>query len=133
LTTQEFMDQLAGAAPRFAWRLEDDSGIHRERRRWPRMLIRGTPRSGPHEAVSFEPMGALWYAISGEAIEPRNWARVGDLLGLLPVRAAELHAAANDATWAGEEGRREPVEYLQALRERLEVAVGLSVPAPTKK
>jgi hypothetical protein len=83
--------------------------------------------------ASFDPMGALWYVRTGEVLEPRDWPRAGDRLGLLPPRAADIRAAANDATWAGSEGRREPVEYLQVLRERLEVAVGLSVPAPAKK
>lgn len=133
MTTQEFMEQLARASSRFVWRLEADSGVNAERRRRPRMLIRATPRSGPHVDISFGPMGALWYAISGDVVEPRDWARAGDLLGLPPARAADLRAAANDATWAGAEGRREPVEYLQTLRERLEAAVGLSVPAPAKK
>jgi hypothetical protein len=122
------MDALRRASPLFAWRLEIDQGIHSERRKWPRLNIRGAPKAGPHTRVDFEPMGALWYAMTGEALEPKAWARAGDALGLLPVRAAELHAAGNDATWAGEERSREPVEYLQALRQRLTEAVGLSVP-----
>lgn len=130
MTTQEFMDELRAASPEFVWTLETDTGIHAFQRKWPRTLIRGVLKAGVHHRIAFEPMGALCYARTGRLFEPKHWAKAGDALGLLPVRAAELHAAGNDATWAGEEGEREPVEYLQALRARMIEAVGLSVPAP---
>jgi hypothetical protein len=136
LTTQEFMDELDRASPQFVWTLEPDTGIHAPRRTWPRLLIRGVPRNGPDSSIALEPMGALWYARTGALFEPGDWARAGDALGILPVRAAELDAAASDRTWAGAEGRREPVEYLQVLRARLLDAVGLSVrtgPAPASR
>lgn len=75
-------------------------------------------------------MGALFYARTDRVLKPRDWVDAGDSLGLLPARAADLHAAGNDMTWAGEAGRREPIEYLQTLRERLLDAVGLRGEAP---
>jgi hypothetical protein len=125
MTTQEFIDTLRSVAGRFAWSLEPDAGVHAHKRATPRLLVRGRPVSGPHQSHTFEPMGALLYARAARVLGPRDWVDAGDSLGLLPARAADLHAAGNDMTWAGEEGRREPIEYLQTLRERLLDAVGL--------
>jgi hypothetical protein len=45
------------------------------------------------------------------------------MLGL--AAPGEIAAVANDQTWAGTGPRREPIEYLQKLRQRIENAVGL--------
>ena len=130
MTTQEFINELQEVSPLFSWSLEPDSSPYAERRSWPRLHLRGTVKEGAESGLIVDSMGAVWYARTGQILPPKSWAQAGDALGLLPVRAAEFHAAGNDITWAGAEGKREPVEYLQALRARLIAAVGLAATKP---
>jgi len=121
MTRKEFLNQLALVRDQFEWMLSPNSGGMA----YPvpvRQHIRAVPKKAPQ--VVLDPLGALCYACHDTAIPPGDWARAGELLGL--TAPGDLAAAANDQTWAGTGTRREPIEYLQTLRRRMETAVGLS-------
>lgn len=121
MTRTEFLTQLASVRDRFEWTLtprpRGRAGIG--------LSIRAVPKSAPR--VVLDPLGALCYVQHQTAIEPSDWARAGEMLGL--AAPGELAAAANDQTWAGTGAAREPIEYMQRLRARMESAVGLGATA----
>jgi hypothetical protein len=125
VTTTEFMEELERVRDQFDWSLRPDTGWAPDRRSRPRLHIRATGKRGPVEGRVFEPIGAVCYGLNGQIYDEKSWKEAAAALDLLPISAAELRAAANDQTWAGAEGAREPVEHLQALRDRLIAAAGL--------
>lgn len=116
MTRTEFLTELASIRDEFEWTLKPHAQGPRVR-----LHIRAVPKTAPQ--VVLDPLGALCYVHHRTALAPNDWARAGEMLGL--AAAGEVAAAASDRTWAGIGPRREPIEYLQKLRARLESAVGL--------
>lgn len=114
MTRKEFLAELAGVRDQFEWTLTDGGPGFRR-------YIRAVPKAGP--PVLLDPLGAVCYIHHHQTLEPSDWARAGEMLGL--AAPGEFAAAANDRTWAGTGVVREPIVYLQRLRQRLEHAVGL--------
>jgi hypothetical protein len=108
MTRKEFLAELTQVRDQFEWKLTD-------------RYIRAVPKAGP--PVLLDPLGAVCYIHHRQTLKPSDWARAGEILGL--TAPGEFAAAANDRTWAGTGVVREPVVYLQKLRQRLEHAVGL--------
>jgi hypothetical protein len=120
MTRKEFLAELAEVRDEFEWTLREDprgAGGH----------IRAVPKAD--RRIVLDPMGAVCYVHYRQTLKPSDWARAGEILGL--AAPGELAAAANDQTWAGTGVLREPVVYLQRLRQRLEHAVGLDQSAST--
>lgn len=124
---ERFLEELAETRSLFEWKLLADEAAHPDSRARTRYRLRGVCRKGPAEGVVFEPVGAVCYARTGEVFDEDNWSAAARSLGLPSLCVAELIAAANDHTWIGPGGGREPVEYLRDLRVRLVRAVGLRV------
>ena len=128
VTTAEFFEELKKVRIHFDWKFRVDTRWAAERRVTPRLHIRAKPKEGPaKDLVILDPIGAVCYARNAHIHDEQSWRKAAQTLGLSPTEAAELRAASNDNTWAGTEGHREPVEHLQALRDRLIATVGLSV------
>jgi hypothetical protein len=125
VTNESFTDALRNTRDQFDWKLQADAESTFARRVLPRFVIRASCKSGSAAGKIFEPIGAVCYALNGTEYEENTQLTAGKELGLSSVCIAEIIAASNDSVWVGAEGRREPVEYLQALRSRLLDAVGL--------
>lgn len=122
---EAFIQALEAARALFDWSLVADAGAEPDARNRIRYRLRGVGRKGKSAGVTFEPVGAVCYARTGEIYDEDNWSGAARALGLPSLCMAELIAAANDHTWIGPGGDREPVEYLRGLRLRLIQAVGL--------
>jgi hypothetical protein len=125
---ESFLRSLEDGHSDFEWTLIPDSGADPESRARARYRLRGVCRKGRAAGRTFEPVGAVCYLRTGEIHDEDSWSRAARTLGLPSLCVVELIAAANDHTWTGPGGDREPVEHLQALRNRLVQAVGLRVP-----
>ena len=125
MTNESFIDELKNSRDQFDWKLQPENESNVSRRALPRLVIRASCKSGSAAGKIFEPIGAVCYALNGNEYEENATSSAGEELGLSSVCIAEIIAASNDGTWVGAAGKREPVEYLQALRDRLLDAVGL--------
>ncbi len=125
VTNESFIDELKNIRDQFEWKLQRDTNSYFARRAQPRLLIRASCKSGSATRKVFEPIAAVCYALTGTDYEEITGSSAGKELGLSSVCIAEIIAASNDSVWVGAEGKREPVEYLHALRSRLLDAVGL--------
>ena len=74
-----------------------------------------------------DPIGAVCYAATQELYGPDSWQDAANAIELSLISAADLVAAANDRTWKGKPGFREPDEYLLSLRRQLIESVGLKI------
>lgn len=122
---ERFLAELEAAHDMFDWQLSPDAGAEPEPRQRARYRLRGISKRGPASGAMFEPVGAVCYARTGAVYTEDNWSGAARALGLPSLCMADLIAAANDHTWAGPGGRRQPVHHLRALRTRLIRAVGL--------
>ena len=125
MTNESFTDALKNIRDQFDWTLQPDIESTFERRVLPRLVVRASCRSAAPRGKIFDPIAAVCYALNRTEHDEKTGSSAGQELGLSSVCIAEILAASNDSMWAGEEGTREPVEYLQALRGRLLDAVGL--------
>ena len=131
---EAFLEELEQNRSLFDWKLIPDSGKPSEKRGASRYQLRGICRRGPAAGAVFEPIGALCYAKTGAVYTEDTWSGAARALGLPSLCVAELIAAANDHTWAGPPGRRQPVAHLRGLRLRLIRAVRLrSRPRPVER
>lgn len=123
MKTQEFLRQIASASDRFDWSLTADTGHHPERRATPRFHLEAVSKSKPGQRL--DPIRALAYARTGNV--PDSWGEAAEALGMDPSDASAILAAANDRTWTGAEGHRQPEMALLGLRRSLLEAVGIVV------
>jgi hypothetical protein len=122
MTPAEFLTHLARVRDQFEWSLAPSpASLGASRIRHP---IRAVPKGAPQ--LVLDPLGAVCFVRHRTTLGPSDWARAGDLLGL--AAPGDIAAAANDQTWAGVGASREPIEYLQKLRDRMARAVGLGHP-----
>jgi len=124
---EKFLDGLRETCSRFDWRLLPDFGKDSDPRTTPRYRLRAVALDGPAAGTTFEPLGALCYTRTGQIHSEDAWSEAARALGLPSLCVADIIAAANDHTWSGPGGQREPVAHLQALRSRLIRSVGLRV------
>lgn len=124
---EDFIRALEAVRALFDWALVADAAAETDARTRTRYRLRGVGRKGKSAGVRFEPVGAVCYARTGQVYDEDNWSGAARALGLPSLCMAELIAAANDHTWIGPGGDREPVEHLRGLRLRLIQAVGLKV------
>ena len=73
-------------------------------------------------------IGAVCYVRTGNAYAPQRWAEAALMMGLPIDEAEDVINAANDQTWADQNGKREPDQRLQSLRTRLMQIVWLEIP-----
>ena len=125
MTHENFIDELKNIQDQFEWKLQPDNESNFSGRVVPRVVLRASCKSRSATGKIFEPIGAVCYALNGTEYEKNTGSSAGKELGLSSVCISEIIAASNDNVWVGAEGKREPVEYLQALRRRLLDAVGL--------
>lgn len=123
MKTQEFLRQIADVSDRFDWSLTADTGHFPERRATPRFHLEAVSRSQP--PYRLDPVRALAYSRTGEVSD--NWETAAQTLGMNLSDASAIVAAANDRTWAGAEGQRQPEMALLGLRRSLLEAVGIVV------
>jgi hypothetical protein len=120
MTITEFTEELAKVRSSFHWALMPDTSWKPERRSKRRFHICATSK-GPWREV-FEPLGAVWYARTGEIL---NWVEAGRSLGLSAADAWYVMGASNDLTWREVGGVREPHPMTLELRRKLAEIVGL--------
>jgi hypothetical protein len=123
MKTHEFLRQIAEARDQFDWSLTADTGHYPERRATPRFHLDAITRSKPEDRL--DPVRALAYVRTGEV--PETWEEAAFALGLDLADASAIVAAANDRTWTGAEGQRQPEMALLGLRRSLLEAVGIVV------
>lgn len=124
MTTEEFLAELETVSSHFDWTLRPDTGRHAERRAHPRLHLQASPKGEP--SAIFDLLGAVCYAQMGKAFEVRSWPEAARALGLAPAHAARLLAAAHDRTWEeNEDGKRQPVAEMIALRKQMLDATGV--------
>ena len=126
--TEEFFAELLRTKDEFAWQLERDVTGVPERRSQDRLRARASHKELATRAVVLDPIGAVCYALTRELHAHEHWQEAANAIQLSLISASDLIAAANDRTWKGKEGHREPDEYLLTLRTRLLATVGLKAP-----
>jgi len=127
MVAAEFIAELEKIRDQFQWMLAPDRDHQPDRRTRTRYRIRSISKNG-HEGFIFDPIGAVCCVRTGYAYSDDFWLEASEALGLSPIDAGDLTAAANDLTWREAERRREANRYLQSLRSRLLIAVGLDFP-----
>jgi hypothetical protein len=127
MDAKELLAELEKLGELFEWRLvpHGSSGGPNDRRRHPRLRVRGRCKGGPED--SFEPIGAVCYARTGVAYDEDHWLESAYTLELSAQDARDLVAAANDLAWRQVNERREPDPHRQILRQGMIEALGLQV------
>ena len=128
MITEEYFAKLGRVRNEFTWKLMPDDSWASERRGQARLRARASHRTLAADSSMLDPIGAVCYAVTQELYEPEYWQDAANAIELSLISASDLIAAANDRTWKGKEGRREPDEYLLSLRRRLIETVGLQLP-----
>lgn len=123
MNIQEFLRETARSSDQFDWSLTADTGHHPERRATPRFHLEAVPRVKLDYRL--DPVRALAFVWTGEV--PDGWGEAAGALGLELADASAIVAAANDRTWRGEAGNRQPEVTLLGLRRALLEAVGIVV------
>jgi hypothetical protein len=118
MVTKELITELEKARDLFEWALLPSSGPVHERRRTPRLRVRGTLKSNPKLTV-FDPIGAVCFSKTGVMFSEDYWVEAAISIGLAIDDARDIMSAANDMTWRTMNDRREPDPYRHALRKCL--------------
>jgi hypothetical protein len=129
MITSEFLDHLENIESMFQWKLGDHAQQVPERRQRPRIRIRASFADLPGDPL-FDPIGAVCYIQTGKIFDPESWIDAADAIELSLIDAGELTAAINDRTWDDRQGKRNPVRYLNQLREQLLALTRLTEVAP---
>lgn len=124
MTTHEFLRLLEVIRDQFDWMLEPDSETNPDRRKTPRLHIRGIPKNATG-VPALDPLRAACYARTGKVFARGAWSDIADALGMEMPAAAALLAASNDRTWTGSGAQRVPAEHLLWTRRRMLELVGL--------
>ncbi|HEY5443690.1 MAG TPA: hypothetical protein VIJ87_04305, partial [Pyrinomonadaceae bacterium] len=118
MVTKELITELEKARDLFEWTLSPSSGPAHERRRTPRLRVRGILKSNP-ELTVFDPIGAVCFSKTGFMFSEDYWVEAAISIGLSIEDARDIMSAANDMTWRNVNDRREPDPYKHALRKCL--------------
>jgi hypothetical protein len=116
--TKELIAELEKARERFDWSLLPGEGPVADRRKNPRLRVRGRLRKNS-DNVLFDPIGAVCFFRTGIMFSDHYWVEAAITIGLSIEDARDVIAAANDMTWRTLNNVRQPDPYKQALRECL--------------
>jgi hypothetical protein len=116
--TKELIAELKKARDLFEWSLFGGDAPAVERRKNPRLRVRGKLKKDP-EKVMLDPIGAVCFSRTGIMFSEHYWVEAALTIGLSIDDARDIMAAANDMTWRNVGSVRKPDPYKTALRERL--------------
>ena len=122
-TADQILTILGQIREQFDWVLEPERGRYADRRSQARWLIRASIKKGLDKGFVLGPIGAVCYGLTSELVEDEYQA--AKTIGLSMAVASDLIAAANDATWRGSAGERQPDAGLTSLRADLMETVGV--------
>ena len=83
MVTKELITELEKARDLFEWALLPSSGPVHERRRTPRLRVRGTLKSNPKLTV-FDPIGAVCFSKTGVMFSEDYWVEAAISIGREP-------------------------------------------------
>ena len=118
MVTKELIAELEKARGLFEWALLSGDAPVVERRKNPRLRVRGKLKADP-EQVLLDPIGAVCFSRTGIMFSEHYWVEAALTIGLAIEDARDIMAAANDMTWRNVGSARQPDPYKQALRECL--------------
>jgi hypothetical protein len=118
MITKELIAELEKARDLFEWSLLTGDLPVVERRKNPRLRVRGKLKKDP-EKVLLDPIGAVCFSRTGIMFSEHYWVEAALTIGLSIEDARDIMAAANDMTWRNVGSGRQPDPYKQALRERI--------------
>jgi hypothetical protein len=116
MVTKELIAELEKARDLFEWSLLSGDLPIVERRKNPRLRVRGKLKKDP-EKVLLDPIGAVCFSRTGIMFSEHYWVEAAITIGLSIEDARDIMAAANDMTWRNIGTVRQPDPYKQALRE----------------
>jgi hypothetical protein len=118
MVTKELIAELEKARDLFEWSLLKGDLPVVERRKNPRLRVRGKLKKDP-EKIMMDPIGAVCFSRTGIIFSEHYWVEAAITIGLSIEEARDIMAAANDMTWRNVGKVRKPDPYKQALRESL--------------
>ena len=118
MVTKELIAELEKARDLFEWTLLNGDLPVVERRKNPRLRVRGRVRKDP-DKVLLDPIGAVCFSKTGIMFSEHYWVEAALTIGLAIEDARDIIAAANDMTWRNVGSVRQPDPYKHALRECL--------------
>jgi hypothetical protein len=133
--TKEFILELRKVRDMFEWSLTPDTGRFADRRKTPRLHIRGICKDSPDNGP-FDPIGAVCFVKTKMPFTEDYWVESALSIGLPVPDARNIIAATNDLAWRTVGEVRQPDPYRQALRTQLIETVGLqdlAAPPQTSK
>jgi hypothetical protein len=116
MVTKELITELEKARDLFEWALLSGDAPVVERRKNPRLRVRGKLKTDP-EKVLMDPIGAVCFSRTGIMFSEHYWVEAALTIGLAIEDARDIMAAANDMAWRNVGNIRQPDPYKQALRE----------------
>lgn len=82
VTNESFIDELKNIRDQFGWKLQPDIESNFARRVVPRLVLRASCKSRSATDKTFEPIGAVCYALNGTEYEENTEPSAGKELGL---------------------------------------------------
>ena len=116
MVTKELIAELEKARDMFEWTLFSGDAPVIERRKNPRLRVRGKLKKDP-EKTMLDPIGAVCFSRTGIMFSEHYWVEAALTIGLAIEDARDIMAAANDMTWRNVGTVRQPDPYKQAIRE----------------
>jgi len=98
MVTKELIAELEKARDLFEWTLLNGDLPPVERRKNPRLRVRGRVRKDP-DKVLLDPIGAVCFSKTGIMFSEHYWVEAALTIGLAIEDARDIIAAANDMTW----------------------------------
>jgi hypothetical protein len=118
MVTKELIAELEKVRDLFEWSLLSGDAPVVERRKNPRLRVRGRLKKDP-EKVMLDPIGAVCFSKTGIMFSEHYWVEAAITIGLPIEDARDIMAAANDMTWRNVGSVRKADPYKQALRESI--------------
>jgi hypothetical protein len=118
MVTKTLIAELKKARDLFDWTLVTGDSPVVERRRSPRLRVRGRLKKQPDQGF-LDPIGAVCFSRTGIVFSEQYWVEAALSIGLSVEDARDIIAAANDMTWRNVGNAREPDPNKIALRESL--------------
>jgi hypothetical protein len=122
----EFIAELEKVQHLFEWKFEADNNWYANRRSRARLRIRAVT-NGTTGNCSFDPIGAVCFAKTGQLFDAESWIAAASAIELSLIDAADITATTNERTWKADGDTRVLDPYLVSLRESLINTVGLNL------